>query len=65
MSMALAKLISPEVSSSASLKHYANGDRQAVYQTSPPRLLAVAAIYAQSDEEARFISDTGLHLPDQ
>lgn len=61
MGLALAKFIAPRICSPAIFQHHLEAYREAGFQTSPPRLLALAVICAESDEEARFIANTAVY----
>lgn len=61
MGLALAKFIAPGVCSPTIFQHHLEAYREAGFQTSPPRLLALAVICADSDEEARLIAGTAVY----
>lgn len=61
MGLALAQFIAPGVCSPAIFEQHAQAWRSAGQADTPPRLLAVAAICADSDEQARFIAGTAVY----
>lgn len=61
MGLALAQFIAPRTCSPAIFEQHADTYRQSGRQTPAPRLVAVAAICAESDEEARFIAGTAVY----
>lgn len=61
MGLALAKFIAPKICSPAIFQLHAEAYRQASFESSPPRLLALAVICAESDEDACFIAGTAVY----
>nr|WP_269803249.1 MsnO8 family LLM class oxidoreductase [Pseudomonas sp. NMI542_15] len=61
MGLALAKFIAPKTCSPAIFQHHAEMYRRSTVTTTPPRLVALAVICAESDEEARLIAGTAVY----
>ncbi|WP_412459833.1 MsnO8 family LLM class oxidoreductase [Pseudomonas sp. SC11] len=61
MGLALAQFITPRACSPSIFKDHQYAWRKAGRASAPPRLLAVAAVCAESDEEASFIAGTAVY----
>lgn len=61
MGLALARFIAPRTCSPAIFKHHGQAWARAGCKAAPPRLVAVAVICAQTDEQARFIAGTAVY----
>lgn len=61
MGLALAQFINPSACSPSIFQAHEHAWRSAGRTFTPPRLLAVAAVCAESDEEARFIAGTAVY----
>lgn len=61
MGLALARFIAPATCSPTIFRRHADAYRQSGATTPPPRLVALAVICADSDEEARFIAGTAVY----
>ncbi|MEH6412538.1 MsnO8 family LLM class oxidoreductase [Pseudomonas sp. NPDC089395] len=61
MGLALAQFIAPNTCSPGIFEHHVRAWRQAGNDETPPRLLALAVVCADSDEEARFLAGTAVY----
>jgi luciferase family oxidoreductase group 1 len=61
MGLALARFIAPDVCSPAIFEHHARTREKAGHTTTAPRMLALAVICADTDEQARFIAGTAVY----
>lgn len=61
MGLALARFIAPKTCSPAIFRHHAELYRQSGITTPAPRLVALAVICADSDEQARFVAGTAVY----
>lgn len=61
MGLALARFIAPRSCSAAIFQHHGQAYASSGRQNRPPRLLAVALICGETDEQARFIAGTAVY----